>query len=89
MNIQRNMLLKCDKLFDPEVFSSINKYLLKRTELISLIKTKTQLHCSMLNTFYLAVSILDQILLKENTLEYEIVAIVSLLIASKEMYKNS
>ena len=64
------------------------EYKIKRQELILLIQRKTTMFNYKLKTFYLAVSILDQIMSIENTynLEYEIVALVSLLLASNFMY---
>lgn len=62
-----------------------NDYILKRCELIALIQRKTTMLKYKLKTFYLALYLLDHIIILENTtsLEYEAVALVSLLLAGK------
>jgi|LauGreDrversion4_2_1035121.scaffolds.fasta_scaffold14898_7 hypothetical protein len=60
-----------------------NDYILKRCELIALIQRKTTMLKYKLKTFYLALYLLDHIILLDNTsnLELEAVALCSLLLA--------
>ena len=82
-------ILESENTYNKDRVSMTNReYKIKRQELILLIQRKTTMFNYKLKTFYLAVSILDQIMSIENTynLEYEIVALVSLLLASNFMY---
>ena len=79
-------------LIDSEDFSSLNfKQVIsselkqKRRELIALIQRKVTLFKYKLKTFYLAISLLDRIILTEifSSLESEVAALVCLLLAGK------
>lgn len=71
-----NMILKVNRFYK-------NDYILKRCELISLIQRKTTMLKYKLKTFYLALYLLDHIVLLESNvnLEYEALALCSLLLA--------